>query len=171
LMSLARRLYLLRWWRSLLFAARCPLHADCFLPICVRSRQICRRFTGSFLKDNPEGQRPAQSCCPAFARTRQLGNSGAGFLGLGRSAGASQAASWRTVPKDSVLHKVAAPLAQGRASWAADLDLPAFAVSAERDASGDKQALDSGAASCTTPPERGGYEQQKPRFMSPDTLG
>ena len=65
------------------------------------------------------------------------------------------------------MHKVAAPLAQGCASWAADLDLPAFAVSAERDASADKQALDSGAACCTTPPERGGYEQQ-PRFMSPD---
>jgi len=43
-------------------------------------------------------------------------------------------------------------------------------VSAERDASADKQALDSGAASCTTPPERGGYEQQ-PRFMSPDYAG
>mmetsp|Transcript_89937 Transcript_89937/g.131644 ORF Transcript_89937/g.131644 Transcript_89937/m.131644 type:complete len:94 (+) Transcript_89937:143-424(+) len=44
-------------------------------------------------------------------------------------------------------------------AWATDLDLPAFAVSAEPDASADKQALDSGAASCTTPPERGGYEQ------------
>ena len=91
----------------------------------LRSRQISRRFTGNVLKDSPEGQRPAQSCCPACARTRQLGT---------------------------------------------DLDLPAFAVSAERDASADKQALDSGADSCTTPPERGGYEQQ-PRFMSPDYAG
>ena len=33
--SLARRLYLLRWWRSLLFAGRCLLRADRLLPIRV----------------------------------------------------------------------------------------------------------------------------------------
>jgi len=60
---------------------------------------------------------------------------------------------------------VPAPLAQGRASWATDLDLPAFAVSAEPDASADKQALDSGAASCTKPTERGGHSSNPDFFF------
>jgi len=71
---------------------------------------------------------------------------------LGRSAGASQDSPEGERPAQSCW-----ALAQGRASWATDLDLPAFAVTAEPDASADKQALDSGAASCRMPPERGGH--------------
>jgi len=54
-----------------------------------------------------------------------------------RSAGASQAASSRTVPQNSVLHEVSTPLAQWRQrqqlyKWATDLDLPAFSVTVDQ---------------------------------------